>query len=429
MSTTNFAGNINDRISSANKEKFTLDAAAVMDFINKVISAITVELSVLGVKAVITSQQTLGALKQMYFDVEGKLHKNNEFSSDNSAMTSIYETAYSLMTIEDYRSDAAKIIDKIKTDERFAYKFLYGTSIKQGKSIARLRSKILNQVRISYKVVIKPYDFNTLVYEHLFSEGTWNVLSSYNYRSTFFQWLSTVASRCIMDYLIKNGFIKTNPARTPGNTKLILDEMTPSYCHAVIDHMVMIPSVKQILIAVYVDRLEPAEIQARFDLNEKAYTDNLRAAEKTLKTVLLNSVHPYDDVLVDTNTRKVLVSSEFLDLIGQTSAAHTETSPLREVLGATPEDSDFELKVIDFLYDFSNSLRWNDEDTYVWQSRYIKNMAPESVAEDLNNMALMSGTEKVLMRDRGWVDTRYHRLNVRFETAIRNWWNELNQIR
>ena len=56
----------------------------------------------------------------------------------------------------------------------------------------------------------------------------------------------------------------------------------------------MIPSVKQILIAVYVDRLEPAEIQARFDLNEKAYTDNLRAAEKTLKTVLLNSVHPYD---------------------------------------------------------------------------------------------------------------------------------------
>jgi hypothetical protein len=85
--------------------------------------------------------------------------------------------------------------------------------------------------------------------------------------------------------------------------------------------------------------------------------------------------------------------------------------------------------VIDFLYDFSNSLRWNEEDTYVWQSRYIKNMAPESVAEDLNNMALMSATEKVIMRDRGWVDTRYHRLNVRFETAIRNWWNELNQIR
>lgn len=429
MSTTNFAGNINNTISSANKEKFTLDADAVMDFINKVIAAITAELSVLGVKTVITSQQTLGALKQMYFDVEGKLHKNKEFSSDHSALTSIYETAYSLMTIEDYRSDAAQIIDKIKTDERFAFKFLYGTSIKQGKSIARLRSKILNQVRISYKVVIKPYDFNTLVYEHLFSEGTWKVLSSYNYRSTFFQWLSTVASRCIMDYLIKNGFIKTNPARTPSNTKLVLNEMAPSYCQAVIDNTIMIPSVKEILFAVYVDRLEPIEIQVRYNLSEKAYTDNLSAAEKALKTVLLNSVHPYDDVLVDTNTRKVLVSSDFLDLIGQTSAAYTETSPLREVLGVTPDDPDFEVKVIDFLYDFSNSLRWSEEDTYVWQSRYIKNMAPESVAEDLNNIALMSTTEKVIMRDRGWVDTRYHRLNVRFETAIRNWWNEQNQIR
>ena len=73
----------------------------------------------------------------------------------------------------DYKKAAVHIIDNIKNDEAFAYRFLYGTSLKPGKSIARLRSRILNQVRMSYGVVIDPYDFNTLLYEHLYSEGTW----------------------------------------------------------------------------------------------------------------------------------------------------------------------------------------------------------------------------------------------------------------
>lgn len=314
-----------------------------------------------------------------------------------------------------YKRAAVHIIDNIKNDEAFAYRFLYGTSLKPGKSIARLRSRILNQVRMSYGVVIDPYDFNTLLYEHLYSEGTWKVLNSYSYQSTFFQWLGTIASHCIMAYLEENGYIKISRARTPGNTRLVLKKMAPEYCQIVIDDMVKIGLMRDMLIAVYVDRLDQETVRKRFDMDEEMFKLTLRASEKTLKTALLNTEHPYDDVLVDKGARKIMLSSDFLTIIGQTNAAYSEDSPLREVLGITPDDAEFETKVIDFLYNFTNNLDWSDEDKYVWQSRYIKKMKPEEVAENLPK------------RSRPWVDTRYSRLNRQFKEAIREWWTNINR--
>ena len=174
--------------------------------------------------------------------------------------------------------------------------------------------------------------------------------------------------------------------------------------------------------AVKVQEGEPTQsvgdqeaIQKRFGMDEEMYKLTLRASEKTLKTALLNTEHPYDDVLVDKGARKIMLSSDFLAIIGQTNAACSEDSPLREVLGVTPDDAEFETKVIDFLYNFTNNLDWSDEDKYVWQSRYIKNMKPEEVAENLPK------------RSRPWVDTRYSRLNRQFKEAIREWWTNINR--
>lgn len=426
--TTNFPGCIGNMISAANTEKFTLTVDVLIEFIEMVVAVITMELPALGINALITSQQAILALQQMYFTAQGKFHEDKKFSNDQATLISIYEAAYALLTVDDFRSEAARIIYNIRHDERFAYKFLYGTSIKHGKSIAPLRSKLLWDVLKSYKVAIAPDDFSTLIYERLFSDGTWSALRSFSYRTTFFQWLSYVASTCIFEYLVKNGFVKTDPSRTPANTKLVLDKKSPDYCEAVIGDLVFVPSMREILLAVYVERLKPAEIQSRFNMDEKTYEKNLNAAEHALKTLQINSVNPYDDVLELKKNNKILVSSDFLDIIGQTRSACTEDSPLREALGITPDDPDFELKVIDFLYDFSNNLGWSEEDTFVWQSRFIKRMAPESVAEDLNRMALenAAAAENVTIRSRGWVDTRYHRVGERFEIAVRNWWSELN---
>ncbi len=415
MGTKNFARTIAAIIESASDKHFTLDAEQVIEFVKQVIATITEEFRLLGKTTAIDGEQALVQAEGIYLDADGELEEDVDFLCDREAMISIYETVCTLMKERDYKSDAARIVERLKTDPDFAYRFLYSTSLMPGRSIARLRSRIINQIRKSYHVEVDPYVFNTILYEHLWSEGTWRVLDSYNYRSTFFQWLGTVASHCMMSYLEENGLIRISRARTPGNTRLMLKKMSSDYCHIVIEDMVKIAPMRDFLLAVYVERLDKVAIQQRFGMDEQMYKLTLRTSEKTLKTALLNCEHPYGDVLVDKGTRKVLVSSDFLTLIGQTNAAYSEESPLREVLGVTPDDAEFESKIIDFLYDFTDNLGWSDEDKYVWQSRYIKNMTPIEVAENLPE------------RSRAWVDTRYSRLNRQFREAIREWWNKINR--
>lgn len=402
-------------IESANDKHFTLNAEQVIEFVKQVIAAITEAFCTLDKVTAISGEQALVTAESIYLDADGGLNEDVDFFCDQEAMRSIYDTVFSLMTEKDYMSDAVRIVESIKNDKVFAYHFFYGASLIPGKSIARLRSRIINQVRMSYGVVVNPADFNTILYEHLYSEGTWKVLNSYNYRSTFFQWLGTVASHCIMAYLEENGYIKISRARTPGNTRLVLKKMSPEYCHIVIEDMVKIDPMREMLFAVYVDRLDQESVQKRFGMDEEMYKLTLRASEKTLKTALLNTEHPYDDVLVDKAARKIIVSTDFLTIIGQNNAQYSEDSPLRDVLGVAPDDAEFESKVIDFLYNFTNNLGWSDEDKYVWQSRYIKNMKPDEVANNLPN------------RSRPWVDTRFSRLNRQFRVAVREWWNNINR--
>ncbi len=415
MGTKNLTGAISSLVESADDNHFTLDAERVMAFVEQVIAAITDELRNLGKTTALSAGQILAKAEGVYLNADGELDDDIDFFSDREALESVYETVLALMTEKDYRSDAVRIVENIKNDEAFAYRFLYGSSLGPGKSIARLRSRIINQIRMSYGVEVDPLDFSTILYEHLYSEGSWKVLSSYDYRSTFFQWLGTVASHCIMAYLEENGYVNISRARTPGNTRLTLKKMTPDYCRIVIEDMVKIGPMRDMLLAVYVDRLDQEAVQKRFGMDEEMYRLTLRASEKVLKTALLNTDHPYCDVLVDKGARKIMLSSDFLTIIGQTNAALGDESPLREVLGVTQDDAEFESKVIDFLYNFTDNLGWSDEDKYVWQSRYIRNMKPDDVAENLPE------------RSRAWVDTRFSRLNRLFKEAVREWWANINR--
>ena len=168
---------------------------------------------------------------------------------------------------------------------------------------------------------------------------------------------------------------------------------------------------RDMLLAVYVDRLDKEAIRERFKMDEDMYLLTLCASEKMLKTALLNNEHPYDDVLVDKSARKIMLPA---DNIALSNVACISDSPLREVLGITPDDDKFETKVIDFLYNFSNKLDWSSEDKYVWQSRFIMNLKPDVVAENLSG------------RSRPWVDNRYSILNRKFKTEIRQWWSRIN---
>ena len=81
------------------------------------------------------------------------------------------------------------------------------------------------------------------------------------------------------------------------------------------------------------------------------------------------------------------------------------------MLGVDLNHEDLQKKVVDFLYTIPQKLKWTEEERIVWTLRFIEDAAPIEVAERIG-------------RKRSWVDTKYSRLNVRFNKAVKEWWAE-----
>lgn len=415
MITNGFKSAIDGLMQTGCDTAFTLNVEQIIAYIKLVTDCICAELLANGKAPVISSEEAYAIAKEIYLNEDGgDLSEDIEFINDKDALASIYDNLNTILTEKDYKRDSKAIVDRLKSDESFAYSFLYGYSQIPGRSIARLRSRIKNMIRQSYHIELSDDTISTIIYEHLWSDGTFKTLDSYNFKSTFFQWLSTVASHQVIKYLDDNGMIKVNRERTPGNVRIIWKNQKPEFCQMMLDEMIHIPHIHAFLTALYVDRLDQEAIQARFGMDEEMYKLTLRASEKTLKTALLNTEHPYDDVLVDKGARKIMVSSEFLTLIGKTNANEISDSPLREVLGVSEDDANFEAKVEEFLYDFSNKLFTKELDRTVWQGRFIKGIAPNDMAE-------------MLGKTRGWIDCKYNRVNKKFKEAAIAWWNKMTK--
>ena len=82
---------------------------------------------------------------------------------------------------------------------------------------------------------------------------------------------------------------------------------------------------------------------------------------------------------------------------------------MADVLGVDLDKKELQEKVVEFLYTIPEKLKWTEEERIVWTLRFIEDTAPAEVAERVE-------------RKRSWVDTKYSRLNVRFNKAIKEWW-------
>lgn len=308
-------------------------------------------------------------------------------------------------------SDIFLLVNKLKTNEKFASQFFYCKT--SGKfSIASMRSHILSKIYETYHVVLQPYEFSTIVYENIWSEGSWKPFDTCPQNGAFFPWLRTVAFRAVLKHLEDNGLIKVQKERTVANTRLDLKNKPLAYCDAVINDMVDDVTMKSFLKAVYVDNIDKLDIQKRFDLTDEAFMSLYVKSEMALKKALINGLHNYNDALVDLNQRKINLS--FDDCVGIDNVAESsdELSLIYDILDIKFGDPDAKQKVDDFLYEFSNNMPWKAEDKFVFQSRFIKDIPPVEVVKDLPN------------RSRAWLDTRFSRLNKDFRKAICKWWND-----
>ena len=335
---------------------------------------------------------------------------NREFATEKEQLRYLSALTRELVWQEANTEESDEIISRLKSnDQLFAQKFFYGTN-PYGCNISRFRSKILSNIKQTYKVDVPIEEFGDILYTFLWNNGTWSVLDKYSRKSSFFCWLAEVAQHELIRYLEEMKIINVNRERTAGNTRLLGMSVAPEMWEYIINDMMPNGLYKDVLYATLVERKDEKIMVKKFGLDAEDLHKMQKKAEADLKDRLIRSDSNYEElVLRDKSSRKVEVSEEFTKEFFQWQEWKNETNPLADVLGVDLDKKELQAKVVEFLYAIPEKLNWTEEERIVWTLRFIEDTAPAEVAERVG-------------RKRSWVDTKYSRLNVRFNKAIKEWW-------
>lgn len=335
---------------------------------------------------------------------------NREFATEKEQLRYLSALTRELVWQEANTEESAEIISRLKlNDQLFAQKFFYGTN-PYGCNISRFRSKILSNIKQTYKVDVSIEEFGDILYTFLWNNGTWSILDKYSRKSSFFCWLAEVAQHELIRYLEEMKIINVNRERTAGNTRLLGMSVAPEMWEYIINDMMPNGLYKDVLYATLVERKDEKFMVKKFGLNAEDLHKMQKKAEADLKDRLIRSDSNYEElVLRDKSSRNVEVSEEFTKEFFQWQEWKNETNPLADVLGVDLDKKELQEKVVEFLYAIPEKLKWTEEERIVWTLRFIEDTAPAEVAERVG-------------RKRSWVDTKYSRLNVRFNKAIKEWW-------
>lgn len=335
---------------------------------------------------------------------------NREFATEKEQLRYLSALTRELVWQEANTKESDEIISRLKSnDQLFAQKFFYGTN-PYGCNISRFRSKILSNIKQTYKVDVPIEEFGDILYTFLWNNGTWSVLDKYSRKSSFFCWLAEVAQHELIRYLEEMKIINVNRERTAGNTRLLGMSVAPEMWEYIINDMMPNGLYKDVLYATLVERKDEKIMVKKFGLDAEDLHKMQKKAEADLKDRLIRSDSNYEElVLRDKSSRNVEVSEEFTKEFFQWQEWKNETNPLADVLGVDLDKKELQEKVVEFLYAIPEKLKWTEEERIVWTLRFIEDTAPAEVAERVG-------------RKRSWVDTKYSRLNVRFNKAIKEWW-------
>lgn len=337
---------------------------------------------------------------------------NKEFATEKEELRYWGIVTREVAWYEANTEESEEIINRLKSgDQLFAQKFFYSTNT-NGCNISRFRSKILANIKQTYKIEVSVEEFGDILYTFLWNEGTWSILDKYSRKSSFFCWLSEVAQHELIRYLEDMKLINVTRERTAGNTRLLGLSIAPEMWEYILNDTMPNGLYKDVLFSTLVERNTEEKIMKSFCLKKEDLHRLQKKAEADLKDRLIRSDHGYEElVLRDKTPRVIEVSEEFARDFCVWQEGKSNANPLAEVLGVDLNHEDLQKKVVDFLYTIPQKLKWTEEERIVWTLRFIEDTAPIEVAERIG-------------RKRSWVDTKYSRLNVRFNKAVKEWWAE-----
>lgn len=337
---------------------------------------------------------------------------NKEFATEKEELRYWGIVTREVAWYEANTEESEEIINRLKSgDQLFAQKFFYSTNT-NGCNISRFRSKILANIKQTYKIEVSVEEFGDILYTFLWNEGTWSILDKYSRKSSFFCWLSEVAQHEVIRYLEDMKLINVTRERTAGNTRLLGLSIAPEMWEYILNDTMPNGLYKDVLFSTMVERNTEEKMMKSFCLKKEDLHRLQKKAEADLKDRLIRSDRGYEElVLRDKTPRVIEVSEEFAKDFCVWQEGKSNANPLADVLGVDLNHEDLQKKVVDFLYTIPQKLKWTEEERIVWTLRFIEDTAPVEVAERIG-------------RKRSWVDTKYSRLNVRFNKAVKEWWAE-----
>lgn len=337
---------------------------------------------------------------------------NKEFATEKEELRYWGIVTREVAWYEANTEESEEIINRLKSgDQLFAQKFFYSTNT-NGCNISRFRSKILANIKQTYKIEVSVEEFGDILYTFLWNEGTWSILDKYSRKSSFFCWLSEVAQHELTRYLEDMKLINVTRERTAGNTRLLGLSIAPEMWEYILNDTMPNGLYKDVLFSTLVNRNTEEKMMKSFCLKKEDLHRLQKKAEADLKDRLIRSDRGYEElVLRDKTPRVIEVSEEFAKDFCVWQEGKSNANPLADVLGVDLNHEDLQKKVVDFLYTIPQKLKWTEEERIVWTLRFIEDTAPVEVAERIG-------------RKRSWVDTKYSRLNARFNKAVKDWWSK-----
>ena len=337
---------------------------------------------------------------------------NKEFATEKEELRYWGIVTREVAWYEANTEESEEIINRLKSgDQLFAQKFFYSTNT-NGCNISRFRSKILANIKQTYKIEVSVEEFGDILYTFLWNEGTWSILDKYSRKSSFFCWLSEVAQHELIRYLEDMKLINVTRERTAGNTRLLGLSIAPEMWEYILNDTMPNGLYKDVLFSTLVKRNTEEKMMKSFCLKIEDLHRLQKRAEADLKDRLIRSDRGYEElVLRDKTPRVIEVSEEFAKDFCVWQEGKSNANPLADVLGVDLNHEDLQKKVVDFLYTIPQKLKWTEEERIVWTLRFIEDTAPIEVAERIG-------------RKRSWVDTKYSRLNARFNKSVKDWWSK-----
>ena len=337
---------------------------------------------------------------------------NKEFATEKEELRYWGIVTREVAWYEANTEESEEIINRLKSgDQLFAQKFFYSTNT-NGRNISRFRSKILANIKQTYKIEVSVEEFGNILYTFLWNEGTWSILDKYSRKSSFFCWLSEVAQHELIRYLEDMKLINVTRERTAGNTRLLGLSIAPEMWEYILNDTMPNGLYKDVLFSTLVKRNTEEKMMKSFCLKKEDLHRLQKKAEADLKDRLIRSDREYEElVLRDKTPRVIEVSEEFTKDFCVWQEGKSNANLLADVLGVDLNHEDLQKKVVDFLYTIPQKLKWTEEERIVWTLRFIEDTAPIEVAERIG-------------RKRSWVDTKYSRLNARFNKAVKEWWSK-----